>query len=645
MASTTLSYRLHWQYYDQLIDIHIMQTPTNRTSSPADPSAVSLLITLPPELRNCIYEWLFERDDPVLLHNRDSFHEAGPSLKVYNGWPDPQKADDRRLQVYYSSYEAEVGTDDVFRHDFHQGLALLSSCRQIHDEASGILYGGNTFVFSRVLQLHHADDDSLDTLHEDEDYFQVNYAAQWLNTIGSQFCYLKDVIIDTDTMCGWGRCWGNERIELLPLVRLVWKNADFFNVLSFESTGRLPVCHELNGKMDDGLKLTPIDIATFLNNLFTALARDDVLDIRKYRKSNRLMDYVSIHSFTRFPPIGSMGFRFKEGGEGRDSRSFVVLEQGKKLQWKPKKKHQNPFHTLLDGTRERIAELVLRQTNAITIDLTEHTVHGLDFNLHHAGVLHPHSLGEQLARLNHITLKVTSHQIITDLEDFDKLGDDFSCFDHIPYVLKIMRKCWRTSNPQTILVEIQPRKATILSAIRVDIKGLMTVLRTDQLHSESTLRLTLIPPTSTGAPQQVTIISTAKLQRQVFLLLSDVLLIHDEELSECPGPSTVEAILDDLLSFPNLWIDGYGNLLNACTAEMAVPVAFEYGKLSMKELGVLGYSRATTMDWMHKMFEKADDNITRAHIVHIWDDMRRSLYGDWELRLAPPGLKKFARQE
>jgi hypothetical protein len=57
--------------------------------------------------------------------------------------------------------------------------------------------------------------------------------------------------------------------------------------------------------------------------------------------------------------------------------------------------------------------------------------------------------------------------------------------------------------------------------------------------------------------------------------------------------------------FPDIWINGHGNLLNALTTTNTA-LEFTYGKLSVKELSVLGYSRASSMEWIYKVFKGAD---------------------------------------
>jgi hypothetical protein len=597
-----------------------MQSPPNRISSPADPSEVSLLTTLPPELRNQVYQWLFQYDDPVLIHNADSFHEECQRPGLYGP-----------LMDFYSRYEAEVGTDKEFRHDFHEGLALLSSCRQIHDEASGILYGGNTFVFSRVIRRH---DSHPWALHNHKEYFQVNYTGEWLKKIGSQFFRLKKIVINVDTMCLWDGCGHSEDIDFLPLLRLIWKQPEFLKVISFGNTGRILFDDESSDEDTDRDERT--NGALVLNNLLTTFAVDDVLDIRKYSFSAHLM--IAVNLCTR-PGHREEGYVYRKVGRVTERPEFLVSDEGKTLRWKPQEK-RHPFGNLPEHTRVQIAKLVLRHPDGVTIDLDTHTIHGLDFSLARTGLVDRQTLGRVLQRLNYTTLKMTSKKAVTTFDNFKALRR-LVLKKHHPEVLKTMRSQWRMHNPQTIILEIAPSKVTTLSTIRINIAALIVLLRHPELHPASTIRIALTPPPHTGAPQQTTTISLEKLQRQVFLLLCEIMLQAEEELSESPGLTTTKALLEEMDPFPDIWINGHGNLLHASTTRNTA-LEFTYGKLSVKELSVLGYSRASSMEWMYKVFKGADQDITYTHVIHVWNDLRFMFYDDWGFRTVPPGLKTFA---
>jgi hypothetical protein len=84
----------------------------------------------------------------VLLHNAKAFHLKPPLRSEYIVDAHYQDAYERFNRL---SSECE-GADDDFLHNFP--VALFYSCRQIYHEATGILYGMNTFNFSRVDHCH-----------------------------------------------------------------------------------------------------------------------------------------------------------------------------------------------------------------------------------------------------------------------------------------------------------------------------------------------------------------------------------------------------------------------------------------------------------------------------------------------------------
>ncbi|KAI4923732.1 uncharacterized protein J4E92_007706 [Alternaria infectoria] len=597
-----------------------MRNSQIRTSSPTNPSAISFLTKFPPEIRNCVYELLFKREDPVLLHNADVYHASHP----FRG----------ALEDYYSEYEDGVGKDEAFRHDFHEGLALLSSCRQIHDEASGVLYGGNTFIFSRLF-----DEEDCDELNSHEEYSQVDYAAKWLNDIETQFNRLKKVVIDVNATCCEGLCANSDVFEFLPLLRFVWKNPDSLKIISFGSASGALCTHEPTIEAADRDGEPWVDRARMFNNLLTAFAVHDVLDIRKYAFSNHLMSEIRILQFPERELGGAVGMR---DGSGTNLRKVLVSDEGKTLRWKPRRKRR-PFQDLAVDTRKRIAGFVLRHPDEIVIDLNTHTVRGLDFGIARTGLVPRRTLGELVSRLNRISIKMTSKKPVTDFDGFKKLDDLLSKRSNHPTVLGAMLSSWPEPHAQTLVLEIAPAEVTALSTVRIDIKDLITLLRDGYPHRVSTICITLTPPSHTGAPQQSTTVSTEKLLRQTFLLLSDYILQAEEELSESPGINTVKALLEELDPFPELWMDGYGNLLHASTANGDAPLKFAYGKLGIKELGVFGYSRATNMDWMYEAFTSngADDDITWDHVIRVWRRLRSTFHWDWDIRTVPPGLKKL----
>jgi hypothetical protein len=567
-----------------------------------------------------VYGYLFKREDSVLLHNADAFHLPCRDLENYY----------LGLQQYYDTYEAEIGTDEEFRPDLHQGLGLLLSCRQVYQEASEIMYGGNAFVFSRILTRH----TNIGTNHKHQEYLQINYAGQWLTNIGPQIFRLTKVVIDVDAMCAWYGCHGDhELVDLLPILRIVWEHPDLSKVIKFENTGRT-----LDGQ--EILRAAATDGAILLNNLLTTLAVQDVLDLRKYCFSRRLMHSVDVELSS--DRVGQGCIRMNLGGGVL--WPFRASDEGRTVQWKAQKKRHS-FEILPEDVRERIAGLLVHNPDGITINLTTHTMHGFDFGLSQTRLLDMYNLARLATRLNNITLKLTSDQAITDFGKFRKVND-FMIMRGSGYIYA-MAEDFRKHNAQTIMLEIAPAEVIALSAVRVNINHLMYYLTYPHFHPESIIRLMLTPPPSTGAHQQITTISMKKLQRQLFLLLSDVIQETIEEHTESLKTSTnfAPALSNQMNSYCDFWIDGYGKLLHAVFEEDKTTINFRYGKLSMKELGVLGYSRAAGLESVVEAYmlesEMEDTDFYYQKVILRWGRLRWQLYGDWKAP-APPGLRKLA---
>jgi hypothetical protein len=180
---------------------------------------------LPPEIRNRIYGFLFEREEPVLLHDGKSYRRH-----LLEGLQDNIKLSD----IFDDNPNAEIDIeqhvkDNEFKHCFGECIGLLQSCRQVYHEAVGILYSRNTFLFSPVLDQEDSDE-----------YDQTKSAAAWMISIGSHFRLLSQVQIDVDAVCPH-LCYGNEyhfSFDLLPLLRIIWANSDAKCEITFVHTAR-----------------------------------------------------------------------------------------------------------------------------------------------------------------------------------------------------------------------------------------------------------------------------------------------------------------------------------------------------------------------------------------------------------------------
>jgi len=118
-------------------------------SGPMNPGLPSMLDLLA-ELHELIYENLFQRDGDVLLHNRDAefFHSRIRATPVENGVSIlPVRSDESSPQPK----DSDLARKTVFVYGVREGVQLLASCHQMYHEASPVLYGRNSFVFSHTL--------------------------------------------------------------------------------------------------------------------------------------------------------------------------------------------------------------------------------------------------------------------------------------------------------------------------------------------------------------------------------------------------------------------------------------------------------------------------------------------------------------
>ena len=193
------------------------------TSVPHSHGLISFL-DLPPEIRKYVYELMFERDKPVLIHS--THHEQAPpapknqsprpiteeeykeiptiaigegeSTVTQHGWilcGDPDESSESE-EYNQNKLEADKALErfeneelDLFHNGFSHALGLLASCRQVYQESAGVLYGNNTFEVSRIRT---RDDYSYDSIYDQLDHTPVR-----LRSLGTQYGLLKRVTIDT----------------------------------------------------------------------------------------------------------------------------------------------------------------------------------------------------------------------------------------------------------------------------------------------------------------------------------------------------------------------------------------------------------------------------------------------------------------
>jgi hypothetical protein len=146
-----------------------MSNPTLMTRR--SESARSFL-ELPAEMRNQIYELLFSRDEPIRL-----------------------RASRLDTALRYSMVHAVPG------------ISILSSCRQVHAEATAILYSQNAFQIWPYAS-------------PKEEYEPATLTAEWLHNIGTCGTSLERLDINMHERTVSNRSWAT--ISIGPILRHIW---------------------------------------------------------------------------------------------------------------------------------------------------------------------------------------------------------------------------------------------------------------------------------------------------------------------------------------------------------------------------------------------------------------------------------------
>jgi hypothetical protein len=602
----------------------IMQIPKipKTTSSPANPGAPSLLITLPPEIRNMVYEYLFQRDEPILIHNTEAFHMTEPDKADWG--EDPVYL--RLTNEFYEGFDDEIGQDEEFRYDFHQGIALLLSCRQLYHEAAGVLYSNNTFMISRVLDRH---DDCEDYGHDYENYIQVAYAPRWLTSLGSQAALLKDVVIDVDAMCPPTCEWCLWRIDILPLVRLLWASPELRDIVTFGHSGRRLTDHEWEYELEDEgeeQQRPSTDRAILINNVLTSLVVDDALAIQRYAYSNRLLESLYLHKELNGGSVQYKTSHFLPWVE----HGFKISGEGRTIAPKPQPQHL--LTNLPYATLERVYKYACFNPDGVLIDLDTHTVHGLNiapFQLNHA--LRDHSVNRATC-MSTITIKMTSTKAVTDFNGFALLQEFCQGYpskhQHGMLGHVVHTRC--SGQPLVISLEHQVPTLTTLSDVRVNIKGMIRLLCNYDLHRKSTVHLTLYCSSTSAPRNEAVIVPVVNLQRGLFLLLSDV---FEQGVTRTPRKLTRTTPV------PDVWIDGHGRIISASSPALAtitspLSVKFRHSRLKKNEVRVRGYRMINKLQEYHAPSRREYWPRTvwpsTEHLMAAWEDLRSLYWDDWK---------------
>lgn len=145
----------------------------------------------------------------------------------------------------------------------------------------GIPYRSKTFVITRALHRH---DIKFDNIYDSDGYFQLSFAPLWLKSIGTRFSMLHKVMIDMDATCDAQCDQRAESLDILPLLRIMWKTPNAVDIVELAHTGR----HWIS---EPGHPSPNVDR---MNNILDSLDPMDAHGLKKYIHTVSWLESINI---------------------------------------------------------------------------------------------------------------------------------------------------------------------------------------------------------------------------------------------------------------------------------------------------------------------------------------------------------------
>ena len=521
------------------------------------------------------------------------------------------------------AYDSDIGGATEFIHGFQNVLPLFLSCRQIYHVSISIFYGQNVFTVSRALHRHDYDCITWGGSLNRSQYHPLIYTPIWFSAVGSHFSLLKKVVIDTDALCPTTCSWSEKAIDILPLVLCLWKQPGLVRSLLFAGTGTLSTKHK-NAIIDEALTSGhPTDSARLLHDIVHAIVVKDVLELKRYTYSSRLLSSVYISS-----SFNALTVNYKSTtttGNVLYSR-FLVTQNDWALKFNEDKRTSG-ISRLASAARAKVYELACFAPSGMVFDLDQHVVCGFDMSLFHTNttmrytaedIIVPHTCS--------VTLKMTSDKVASDFDHFSLLHDlfrapgvEFNLFHE--FVCQGLKDHPST----TIVLNFNIPSATTLDHLRINIRGLVDFLCYDKFPPQATIRFVLACPNSDVTQEEHAVIYLADLEKRVFLLLSDF-------LGHWPGNTKWEP----RDSLPDIWISGRGAIINASYPESAkapaVSVDNRHGSLTDREVHYRGYRMALMDRKQPDLWSELSMTSEGKELSEMWGLLRYHYWGDYDNR-------------
>lgn len=548
-----------------------------------EPSFLDLI----PELRNAVYDILFKRRNQVVI-------AQGRPCNLANSYECPCD----RLESQYGLISA------FFVHGFQQGLSLLRTCRQVHQEASGVLYGSNTFIIAKPDDPHILPHIGLQRHH-------LEYASTWLPRLRNQQSRLTRVLIDVSAMCHLDNPHVYVTFDLLPLLRLIWKQPELADALSFKHLNRRRPYDDPGSTgpaindYDDAIEMR----AVYLNNILRSLGRNDGLSVKRYAHFQRLL-----HSIPVGPQRGSVFLKRATTDEAVLYRAFNTVNAGTGLRMLSVRGEEWDSGLPL-SLWKRIYQHISQPTKVV-VHLDTHRVSGVSLSLLYI------NRGLQVAMICHvlrsctITIRLTFNSNVADCKLFDSAqspGCKSICSKVSPSIFAAsVNVC---HYPYTLWLVFKLPTITTLADIRVNISVFVGYLCNNRTRSSSSLDVTLVCETDAHRCTDYATVELVKIEQRLFLLLSDVV-----------SHLSIEDLADDP-KFPEIWVNGHGELLEArclATRQQDVMVQNQYQDINQEEVLSQGNGMKRDLEGQVSSYLEQDrySNTSRPSLLSAWQSLR-----------------------
>ena len=222
---------------------------------------VPSLLTIAPELRNQIYEYLLVESCPITIQNTTVDYTKTKAAK---------------------GISTSIGSPTVIR-----------TCRQIYHEAVGLLYSRNAFRFGYNL---HFDEKCANTFTS-----PIEVCKEWIDGIGSCLPRLRTITINMDIPeipddAPWQEFYefrfdvrhdSRQCINVLPFLDIFWNSNARNTSVSLERAD-----NDASDDFDSESEEPDLDVTSFANVL-SELGKMDALDLRRTR---RLLEGIYVNT-------------------------------------------------------------------------------------------------------------------------------------------------------------------------------------------------------------------------------------------------------------------------------------------------------------------------------------------------------------